>query len=175
MKSIQSFFLHDPAILFEHLIAVRHSKRQRRQVHRDRTTEIFLSSPSPPILLLRSLPLASDYGTAWVSGFVRQPPSLPCSPSLRRVSVRVSRLGEIPLGCGATKDRRRDWEQGRRERSSNRRFSIEQEIARIRPSISFLIMWNTWVTILLLNYLDNIIKVFLKIILYNSYNSEMKQ
>jgi len=55
--------------------------------------------PSPRVLPPRPSPLASDCGTAWVSGFVRRPPSLPCSPSLprgrdTRVRARVSARGD---------------------------------------------------------------------------------
>jgi len=100
VKRIESF--PSPEIPFEHtsgLIANRRSaSRTTTPAGAPRSNDRIFLPPAyfPPDL---SSPLASDCGTAWVSGFVRRPPSLPCSPSLprgrdTRVRARVSARGD---------------------------------------------------------------------------------
>lgn len=156
-------------------IAVRHRERQRRQVHRDRTTASSFSPPYPSPDHHLSLATAEQLGSlASSDGLHRFLVLLLCRAAGTRVSVRVSRLGEIPPGRGTTKDRwRRDWEQGRRERSSGQRFNSERGIAGIRHKY-FSFDYEGRFTIPLWNYLS-ILPKFLKnyCIHYKSRNSEM--
>lgn len=134
MKRIESFpsWSCDPFWAVWSRITAQHRERQRRQVHRDRTTASsfppFFFSPDHYLSRLRNslglrLRPTASIASLFSSSTMRQGHACPCAC-----------LREISPGCGATKDRWwRDWEQGRHERSLDRQFSFKQEIARINP------------------------------------------